>query len=204
MGGTFMSVTPDILSGVLGVAGAPFSLLLPRSQDFSDFDDIFKIKYANPLDRIFLITFFQQIWDRYVSTSWVYSSYIPPALPLTPTCSAAVLTLEATSTPSTITHCPTLRSIVPLCSTTSEMHKCRGSVLRRWQDPLPPACSPTTSAKTTRSSMASLSMLGPSLREPTSRVGPMTCLLFLRPTFRHRASMTRMSVFDVILVRKNK
>jgi len=65
MGGTFMSTTPDILSGVLGVPGAPFSLLLPRSQDFADFYDIFKIKYGNQLDRIFLLTFFQQLWDRY-------------------------------------------------------------------------------------------------------------------------------------------
>jgi hypothetical protein len=36
LGDVYMAVTTDVTSGVLGVPGGPFSLLLPRSKDFEE------------------------------------------------------------------------------------------------------------------------------------------------------------------------
>lgn len=63
-GCTFMSVSPDILQGVLGVPGGPYALMLPRSVDFDPYFAILKARYSNSIDRIHLITIIQMLWDR--------------------------------------------------------------------------------------------------------------------------------------------
>jgi len=63
-GNVIMAVSQDLQQGVLGVPGAPYALLLPRSIDFSDLFDIIKVEYEDALDRIMLFNVFQLLWDR--------------------------------------------------------------------------------------------------------------------------------------------
>ena len=51
-----MTVTTDVVLGVLGVAGAPFSVLLPRSTDFADLFDILKLRYPRSIDLMVVST----------------------------------------------------------------------------------------------------------------------------------------------------
>eukprot|EP01147_Barroeca_monosierra_P006961 gene6961-7613_t len=54
-GGVYMGISTDVTRGVLGVAGAPYSLLLPRSADFKTLFEIIKLRYTNPTTRISLL-----------------------------------------------------------------------------------------------------------------------------------------------------
>ena len=42
-GAVYMAITNDVQRGVLGVAGAPYALLLPRSADFAALFDVIKV-----------------------------------------------------------------------------------------------------------------------------------------------------------------
>lgn len=90
-GATYMGITSDVERGVLGVAGwclfvgwkaycrphdqadttvrfhhsgLPYALLLPRSLDFAVPFIGLKIRYSEPLDRIFLLNGMQLLWNR--------------------------------------------------------------------------------------------------------------------------------------------
>jgi hypothetical protein len=58
------AVSPDIERAVLGVTGINYSLLLPRSVDFDDYESIFKPAYPNDLDRVLILAATQMLWDR--------------------------------------------------------------------------------------------------------------------------------------------
>jgi hypothetical protein len=85
LGSVYMSVTTDVTRGVIGVGGAPFALLLPRSSDFSALFSVLDARYTDPLgpqcifcgfcdsvlkvilrdtDRILLVSQLQLLWDR--------------------------------------------------------------------------------------------------------------------------------------------
>lgn len=64
LGGAYMAISPDIEYGVLGVPGAPYGILLPRSVDFSPFFAILKSRYKGSFDRIMLLSVMDQLWDR--------------------------------------------------------------------------------------------------------------------------------------------
>lgn len=64
LGGVFMALTTDTTHGVLGVPGAPYTLLLPRSLDFASLYDVLKLRYSNSLARISLYAVLQLLWDR--------------------------------------------------------------------------------------------------------------------------------------------
>jgi len=63
-GCTFMSVSQDIPTGVLGVPGGPYALMLARSVDFDPYFYLIKARYPNPIDRINIINVVQLLWDR--------------------------------------------------------------------------------------------------------------------------------------------
>jgi len=79
-----MAVTTDVIRGVVGVPGGPYSLLLPRSEDFTALGDILKIRYTNPLDRVILLSIMQILWDRADPGGYMGSITSNP-LPNTPT-----------------------------------------------------------------------------------------------------------------------
>ncbi len=73
-GGVYMAVSTDVTRGLLGEPGAPYSMLLDRSTDFSGFFIILKGYYPRALDIQFGIDLIQQLWDR--AEPGGYVSYI--------------------------------------------------------------------------------------------------------------------------------
>jgi hypothetical protein len=57
-----MALSTQVDRGVLGVSGAPYSLLLPRSADFMDLFPLLKLRYNDPVDRISLLGVIQMLW----------------------------------------------------------------------------------------------------------------------------------------------
>ena len=76
MGGMYMAVSSDVRSGVLGVGGGPYALLLPRSSDFSELFDILKVRYPRSLDRMAILALMQALWDKSDPAGW--AGYITP------------------------------------------------------------------------------------------------------------------------------
>lgn len=64
MGSMLVALSQDVTRAVLGVAGGPYALLLPRSTDFGQLFDVIKLRYARPADRISILTIIQSLWDR--------------------------------------------------------------------------------------------------------------------------------------------
>jgi hypothetical protein len=64
LGTMYMAVTQDVKRGVVGVTGAPYSLLLPRSHDFANLFQIIAYRYPNTLDRFCMFAMMQLLWDR--------------------------------------------------------------------------------------------------------------------------------------------
>jgi len=65
LGSVFMALTQDVPRGILGVAGGPFSLMLPRSVDFMDSLWYWiELRFANPIERILIPSMMQMLWDR--------------------------------------------------------------------------------------------------------------------------------------------
>jgi pimeloyl-ACP methyl ester carboxylesterase len=64
LGGAYTALSRDVIRGVLGVGGMPYSVLLPRSVDFDPFFAIFRIHLADHRERMLFITgLVQQLWD---------------------------------------------------------------------------------------------------------------------------------------------
>ncbi len=63
-GGTYMAISTDVTRGLLGEPGAPYTLLLNRSVDFSGFGLLLGIVYKNPLDGQIVFGLMQMLWDR--------------------------------------------------------------------------------------------------------------------------------------------
>jgi hypothetical protein len=64
LGAVYMAVTTDVQRGCIGVGGAPYTLLLPRSKDFDSLGSVLKLRYPDPLDIQVLLSAMQQLWDR--------------------------------------------------------------------------------------------------------------------------------------------
>lgn len=81
MGGVYMAASSEVLTGVCGVPGGPYSLLLPRSTDFGTLFDILKARYPRSIDRTGMLAAIQALWDRMDPGGW--AAYITnPANPL--------------------------------------------------------------------------------------------------------------------------
>jgi hypothetical protein len=63
-GTTYMAVSTDVTRGVLGEPGAPYDLLLNRSEDFGPFFLFLQITYATSRDIQSLLGALQMVWDR--------------------------------------------------------------------------------------------------------------------------------------------
>jgi hypothetical protein len=63
-GNVVMGLSQDLTRGALGVMGGPYSLLLPRSSDFSIIFDVLSAEYSIPNDRMMFIALMQMLWDR--------------------------------------------------------------------------------------------------------------------------------------------
>lgn len=83
MGMALAAISTDIERAVLGVVGMNYSLLLPRSVDFDDYELVMVPAYPNALDRTWLISFIQMLWDRGEGAGYVHHLVDDP-LPGTP------------------------------------------------------------------------------------------------------------------------
>jgi hypothetical protein len=71
LGGAYMALSKDLNRGVLGVPGAPYALLLPRSYDFQPFFDIMTAKYDEAHDIELVMGLLQQLWDPAEAAGWL-------------------------------------------------------------------------------------------------------------------------------------
>lgn len=64
LGATYMTISTDVTRGFLGEPGAPYSLLLNRSGDFTPFLLLMRLAYKRPLDVELGIDLVDLLWDR--------------------------------------------------------------------------------------------------------------------------------------------
>ena len=64
LGGAVIAISKDVQRGILGSLGANYSLLLRRSRDFDLYSVPLYVAYTDPLDRNFLFSLIQMLWDR--------------------------------------------------------------------------------------------------------------------------------------------
>lgn len=64
LGGAVSAVTDEWERVVLGVPGIGYSLLLPRSSDWPEFQAVFDPAYPDPVDRVIVQQLIQLLWDR--------------------------------------------------------------------------------------------------------------------------------------------
>lgn len=64
MGTTYMTISTDVTRGILGEPGAPYSMLLYRSEDFGPFFFLLGLQYADSLDVNIALGLVQMLWDR--------------------------------------------------------------------------------------------------------------------------------------------
>ncbi len=63
-GGALAAVAQDFTRAVMAVGAANYSLLIPRSVDFDEFDPLFAESYPDPFDRRLGFGLAQMLWDR--------------------------------------------------------------------------------------------------------------------------------------------
>jgi hypothetical protein len=64
MGGALTAVAPDFTRAVLGVPGMNFGVLLPRSDAWATYGQVFDAGYEDPLERPIVLALAQILWDR--------------------------------------------------------------------------------------------------------------------------------------------
>ena len=83
-GGTVMAVAPDVDTGVLGVPGSNYSILLPRSVDFALYSVPLYTAYPSEYERQLLFSVIQILWDRADPNGYVNQLRPGNELPDTP------------------------------------------------------------------------------------------------------------------------
>lgn len=64
LGGAATAVSTEWTNAVLGVPGVNYSLLLPRSSDWPQFQTLFEAAYTDVDDRLMAVFLAQMLWDR--------------------------------------------------------------------------------------------------------------------------------------------
>ncbi|MCB9743685.1 MAG: hypothetical protein H6740_13885 [Alphaproteobacteria bacterium] len=70
LGGAYAALSPSLERAALGVPGAPFSLLLPRSVNYDPFELLMKNRYRDERDLLILLAAFQTLWDPAEAAGW--------------------------------------------------------------------------------------------------------------------------------------
>jgi hypothetical protein len=77
MGLMLAAVSPDIERAVLGVPGMNYSLLLSRSVDWETYEAVLVPAYPDELDRRFILSLLQMLWDRGEGGGYVHDVDVP-------------------------------------------------------------------------------------------------------------------------------
>jgi hypothetical protein len=64
LGGAASAISTEWTNVVLGVPGIDYSLLLPRSSDWPEFEAVFNVAYTGDVDRVLALQLAQLLWDR--------------------------------------------------------------------------------------------------------------------------------------------
>jgi hypothetical protein len=64
LGGAVSAISTEWSRVVLGVPGIDYSLLLPRSVDWTEFQPLIDKAYTDPVDRVLALQLIQLLWDR--------------------------------------------------------------------------------------------------------------------------------------------
>ena len=64
LGGALTAVSPDFTRAYLGVPAMNYSVLLPRSIDFDEYELVLNPSYPDPMQRPLLLDLIQMLWDR--------------------------------------------------------------------------------------------------------------------------------------------
>ena len=83
LGGALTAVSPDFTRASLGVPAMTYSVLLPRSVDFDDYELIFNPSYPDPMSRPLALSLIQMLWDRSEPSGYAHRMTDNP-LPNTP------------------------------------------------------------------------------------------------------------------------
>jgi hypothetical protein len=83
LGGALVAVSQDIRRGVLGVTGMNYSLLLDRATGFDTLRPVMDAAYPKELDRRFIFSLIQMLWDRGETNGYAHHLTHDP-LPNTP------------------------------------------------------------------------------------------------------------------------
>ena len=79
IGGGYFASSLELTHAVLGVPGAPFSLLLSRSKDFSPYHIAMKLQLWDAIDLRIYLSLMQQLWDSAESGGWLLNIQPSPA-----------------------------------------------------------------------------------------------------------------------------
>jgi len=71
LGGAASAISTEWSRAVLGVPGSNYSLLLPRSSDWPQFEAVFNVAYTDPVDRAIALQLIQLLWDRGENNGYV-------------------------------------------------------------------------------------------------------------------------------------
>ena len=79
LGPAITALAPDFTRAVYGVPGMNYSMLLPRSIDFDDYELVFKPSYPGRLERTMILGIIQTLWDRGEANGWaLHATDDPP------------------------------------------------------------------------------------------------------------------------------
>ncbi|MCB9797913.1 MAG: hypothetical protein H6741_34975 [Alphaproteobacteria bacterium] len=70
LGGAYAALSPSHDRAALGVPGAPFSMLLPRSVNYDPFELLLRNRYSDDRDLMILLAAFQTLWDPAEAAGW--------------------------------------------------------------------------------------------------------------------------------------
>lgn len=74
----YVAMNPEFERAVLGVPGASFSLLLPRSLNFGSFYGLLQNLYADPLEIVMWLGLIQSLWDSAEPSGYLDSISLDP------------------------------------------------------------------------------------------------------------------------------
>jgi hypothetical protein len=83
LGGTYMTISPDIVRGCLGVGGQPYALLLTRSNSFNTYLNAARGTWTDTYAQAHMISLAQMLWDRASANGYTHHLQNDP-LPGTP------------------------------------------------------------------------------------------------------------------------
>ena len=78
-GAGYLGMSTDLTRGILGVPGAPYGLLLPRSADFDPYFLILKNKWEDHRDIAVNIALMSMIWEPTEGAGWLRAMNEDPA-----------------------------------------------------------------------------------------------------------------------------